>query len=79
MRFKSLFKRSLKYKPLKPGSGEIRLIILQPAESSTSKVECEILHTTLTSGIEYIALSYAWGDPDLRRPIFIHSHQVEAA
>jgi hypothetical protein len=77
MRFKSRFKRSLKYKPLRRGSGEIRLIILQPAESSTTKVECKILHTTLTSGIEYIALSYAWGDPNLRRPIFIDSHQVE--
>src|SRR3954471_4616946 len=54
----------------------IRLIELQPCADVSAQVQCKLVHTTLERAREdiidhYTALSYVWGDPDDRTPIFI--------
>src|SRR6266536_6475668 len=49
-----------KYTPLN-SSGEIRLLVLQLGEDLET-LRCEIVPTSLSDGIEYIALSYTWDD-----------------
>jgi hypothetical protein len=59
-------KHSLKYRPLVDPDA-IRLLLLQPASSNATEVQCELIHTTIPKCdadiVEhYIALSYVWGD-----------------
>ncbi|RYP62885.1 hypothetical protein DL771_009534 [Monosporascus sp. 5C6A] len=48
---------------------EFRLICLLP--ENMSMIKCEIIHASLESHPEYVALSYAWGDIDDTRKIQI--------
>ena len=44
---------------------EFRLIRLVSSTSgSSSNIECELFHTSLTQPPSYVAISYAWGDVD---------------
>jgi hypothetical protein len=49
----------------------IRLLILQPAASFDDEIRCKIVHTSQGSKPTYEALSYVWGDPQIRKPICI--------
>lgn len=49
---------------------DIRLLRLIPG--TTSMVECELIPASLKSHPKYMALSYAWGDPDDTAPIQVN-------
>ena len=59
--------RVFSYQPLIE-SDAIRLVVLQPALHDSEKVQCSLIHTTLSQCENdifdhYTALSYVWGDP----------------
>ncbi|EXJ57183.1 hypothetical protein A1O7_07530 [Cladophialophora yegresii CBS 114405] len=60
--------------------GTIRVLHLLPG-ASKDPILCEIEHVSLDEGVEYNALSYAWGDPGERVAIsvFGHGFQVTAS
>lgn len=59
------------YRTLNSDLQEIRLVVVHPSPNFDSKIECHLIHTTLTSGTEYEALSYTWGKPDFTQPILL--------
>jgi hypothetical protein len=58
------------HKPLGDSSREIRLVNLQPGHRS-DPIQVKLTHALLDGDIAYDALSYAWGDPNIRLPIAI--------
>jgi hypothetical protein len=50
--------KTYQYQPLK--NTEIRLVKVLPERMS--ELKCEIMHMSLDRGLDYIAISYAWGD-----------------
>lgn len=57
---RSGMRRSKSYRYIPLGDMEIRLVRVLPETMSTLK--CEMCHRSLYDPIEYVALSYAWGD-----------------
>jgi hypothetical protein len=60
---------------LDPARKEIRLLtVLPPAgdEDNTSDIYSELETVTLTSDLEFIAISYVWGDPEDTFDIFVN-------
>ena len=53
----------------------IRLIRLYPARNQAAEVKCEVFHTTLRQvkrgETEYTALSYVWGDSQIRTKVYV--------
>ncbi|KAI4911049.1 hypothetical protein J4E90_007306 [Alternaria incomplexa] len=53
------------FRPLNPESREIRCVILLPG-SGADPIACELVYTSIdkdnTTRVEYVALSYCWGD-----------------
>lgn len=61
------------YRPLDVNRPEIRLVhLLRPVEMD-GIVHCKIEHVSLndTPKPTFVALSYAWGDPHVTRPILL--------
>lgn len=54
---------------------DIRLLCLLPG--AKSMVECELIPASLKSHPKYMALSYAWGDPDDTAPIQLNGCQFD--
>jgi len=59
----------------------IRLLLLQPALSSSTQIRCSLIHTTLSACAydivdHYIALSYAWGSTTKPNTIWIDDLSV---
>lgn len=71
---------SYQHKPLGDGSREIRLVNLQPGHRS-DPIQVRLTRALLDGDIAYDALSYAWGDPNIKLPIAIDGllFQVESA
>jgi hypothetical protein len=67
-----------RYSPL-PESGSIRLLRLIPSDEN-ARIECQLFDYPLQELGEgthlYEALSYAWGDPNNLRYIFINEHNL---
>lgn len=64
------------YSPLSSGSDVIRLLRLMPHKDETADIQCELIEYSLqnSSGTHlYEALSYVWGNPDKKLPIFMHN------
>ncbi len=61
---------SFNYKPLN-GLGRIRLVLLEPSENKSARVECRLIHGWITSPLLYDALSYCWGNEVATRSILI--------
>jgi hypothetical protein len=59
------------YYPLNVTRNEIRLVRLAPSRSFPTKAYCSLVHLSLDDNITFEALSYAWGDLDLKRSIFL--------
>jgi Heterokaryon incompatibility protein (HET) len=59
------------YQPLNSNKEvrEFRLLKLLPAMDFNDDIRCELLYSP---NIEYEALSYVWGDPDVTVPILLH-------
>lgn len=69
------------YSPLLSGLGSIRLLRLLPHEDETADIQCELFEYSLQNSCQgthlYEALSYVWGNPDEKLPIFIHEHSFD--
>ncbi|KAE9365682.1 HET-domain-containing protein [Stipitochalara longipes BDJ] len=65
---------TFRYKDLDPKQGEIRLLRILPP-ITTSSLQCEMLHTSLANPRSYIAISYAWGDPEQTQTILLDGHE----
>ncbi|KAF4853646.1 Heterokaryon incompatibility protein 6, OR allele [Colletotrichum siamense] len=67
------------YRPLSPLEKEIRLIEVDPLHKidTHSPVRCRLKHASLYTNPNYIALSYAWGDPTATRAIILDGRNVE--
>ncbi|KAJ6201965.1 heterokaryon incompatibility protein-domain-containing protein, partial [Bipolaris maydis] len=65
------------YSPLPTGSDSIRLLRLMPHKDETANIKCELfehsLHNLCRTHL-YEALSYEWGNPKEKLPVFIHEH-----
>jgi hypothetical protein len=70
-----------RYSPLSPGRDSIRLLRLLPHEDETADIQCELFEYSLPNSCTrthlYDALSYVWGNPDEKLPIFIHKHSFD--
>jgi hypothetical protein len=65
-----------RYAPL-DGEDAIRLIIIQPADDTSTPIQCEIIHARLSSLSQpFTALSYVWGDASNTKPIFIQHSKL---
>ena len=66
------------YSPLSSGHDSIRLLRLMPHEDETADIQCELFEYSLQNTSKgthlYDALSYVWGNPDEKLPIFLHEH-----
>ncbi|KAH0538830.1 hypothetical protein FGG08_004606 [Glutinoglossum americanum] len=58
------------YTPLDASKHEIRLLELLPGDSEDIP-HCRLTHTSLDHEPQYVALSYAWGDPNNRDTILL--------
>ncbi|KAK7193701.1 HET-domain-containing protein [Paraphaeosphaeria sporulosa] len=72
-----------RYDRLNWASNEIRLIKILPGNSSVSvnddgPIACEIISVSLKDKPQYIALSYAWGDTALTRPLILNGRLLHA-
>jgi hypothetical protein len=64
------------YQCLAEDTREIRLLKLLPNEDFNAKVECLIYKVSLQSGPSYVALSYAWGDPEIKASILVNGTEL---
>src|SRR5271163_1718557 len=69
---------SFQYRPLSRDRREIRLLrIIQHNASITADgplIECSVEHAFLDKDLEYVALSYTWGDPKATLPVTLNGH-----
>ncbi|KAM5349203.1 hypothetical protein ACJ41O_009026 [Fusarium nematophilum] len=64
---------NFQYQSLDPRQNEIRLLQVLPDIST--KIQCQIFHTSLKVPHEYIAVSYSWGDSLDTRLIVLDGHE----
>lgn len=62
---------SFSYAPLQNLTQNFRLVIVDPATDSSSKIFCQVLNTSLDSAGEYEALSYRWSEEQAETPILL--------
>jgi hypothetical protein len=65
------------YQPLNIENREIRLVTVKPIPNdpgleTVCPLECELSTVSLDTRPEYVALSYVWGDPDMKWPVFMN-------
>ncbi|KAH7360040.1 heterokaryon incompatibility protein-domain-containing protein, partial [Pyrenochaeta sp. MPI-SDFR-AT-0127] len=58
------------YKPLRDPQREIRLLQLLPGYGAIP-IQCILLHVNLDYAPKYEAISYTWGDPNVKNQIWI--------
>ena len=63
------------YKPLNPERREIRLLHIKPSLELEEKPQCFLQTVSLDDSPQFEALSYAWGDPSLTRPIRLEDRE----
>ncbi|KAF1960420.1 HET-domain-containing protein, partial [Byssothecium circinans] len=70
-----------RYSELSSETDSIRLLRLMPHEDETADIQCELFEYPLPNSCKrthlYDALSYVWGNPDEKLPIFIHEQRVD--
>jgi hypothetical protein len=66
----------LTYKPLE--GSEIRLLRVEKESSADGgEIFCQLKHVKLDSKPVYVALSYAWGDPNETKPIIVNGQRLD--
>jgi hypothetical protein len=68
--------QEFQYEPLNPSTKEIRLITIESCKDLDKQVQCGMFNRCLEDAGDYIALSYTWGDPNQRRPIWINGRRI---
>lgn len=48
-----------------------RLVEFEPAEDANDTPRCKLIHVTFGENPKYEALSYMWGDENLKKKIFV--------
>ncbi|RYP71898.1 hypothetical protein DL770_008053 [Monosporascus sp. CRB-9-2] len=64
---------NLLYKPLDKSRNEIRLVTILPSENEDEPVACRLETASLTDELEYVAMSYVWGDPSVTEDIVVNA------
>lgn len=67
------------YTPIDTRVDGIRLLILEPAQNSSTLINCRLIRATFAQKPKYEALSYTWGDETIRRKILIDGHDFTVA
>lgn len=62
----------LRYQPLSVTHQEFRLLSIPP-KSSGDAINYSLFHSPLNDNVDYLALSYVWGDAKKTRPITVNS------
>ncbi|RYP46365.1 hypothetical protein DL768_007428 [Monosporascus sp. mg162] len=62
----------LLYEPLDNSRNGIRLVTILPSENEEEPVACRLETASLTDGLEYVAMSYVWGDPSVTKDIVVN-------
>ena len=65
------------YRPLDSSKREIRILIVHPASDPKDKIKCNLIHKRLDDAVDYCGLSYTWGNPNDRRPIWLDGVRFE--
>src|SRR6202030_611854 len=65
------------YRPLDSSKREIRILIVHPASDPKGGIKCNLIHKRLDDAGDYHGLSYTWGDPIDRRPIWFDGVRFE--
>ena len=63
------------YKPLNVETHEIRLLHIKPSLKPEKQPQCFLETVSLDDNPQFEALSYAWGDPNLTRPITLENRE----
>ncbi|WYZ40013.1 hypothetical protein EsH8_IV_000354 [Colletotrichum jinshuiense] len=64
------------YVPLDMLVGEIRVIVVVPAENDDAPIVAHLAHCPLVCEVVYHALSYVWGDPDPAVEIVVNGQKM---
>jgi hypothetical protein len=59
------------YNQLQVPHRQIRLLLLLPGLDH-ERISCKLFTASLNDNPEYNALSYAWGDPNVKEPILVN-------
>ena len=65
------------YSPLDQSVDSIRLLILEPAQDTNALICCRLQHVTFTQKPKYEALSYSWGNENVRCNLSINGKDLE--
>lgn len=57
------------YQTLRIGDHEIRHLVIEPAQDEAAPIHCHLEHVSLASDVPYTALSYCWGDGDIKESV----------
>lgn len=70
---KKLGQTTFNYRELDSSKNEVRLLRILP--NASPNIMCDIIHTSLDNPHEYMAISYAWGDPEDTETIQLEGHE----
>jgi hypothetical protein len=63
---------TMQYEDLDETRAEFRLLTIKPSATSDSPIECFLETFSLNDNLQYLALSYVWGDPKIRCDITVN-------
>lgn len=66
-----------KYEYVRLEDEHIRLLELHPAKNIEDPLECRLVPVPWEDAGEYVAISYVWGDPNIRAPMICEQRLVE--
>jgi hypothetical protein len=67
------------YETLDTSKGEVRLLTIHQRDKDASPdepIKCTLSHVFLDAGPKYQALSYVWGDPNIRSSILLNGQEI---
>src|SRR6185437_11533019 len=65
------------YSELDTSNNQIRLLLVQPSKDAEAQIQCHQQQVSLNDKLEFEALSYAWGDPELVKSILLDEREFE--
>jgi hypothetical protein len=65
------------YSELDASNNQIRLLLVQPSKDAEAQIRCHLKLVSLDDKPEFEAVSYAWGDPELIKPVLLDEREIE--
>ncbi|KAK5055385.1 hypothetical protein LTR84_013135 [Exophiala bonariae] len=65
------------YQALNSKDGEIRILYLFSSPDPDSEIECRLEHHKLEENVEFMAISYVWGEAETMRSVLLGGVRVE--